>query len=101
MVPEDWDDVREIYEAGIATGNATFEASAPEWADWDASHLADHRVVVVIDGVVVAWAALSPVSDRCVYGGVAENSVYVHPGHRGQGIGRLVLAELIDRAEAA
>ena len=101
MVADDWDAVRAIYEAGIATGNATFETSAPEWADWDARHLAAHRLVAVVDGAVAGWAALAPVSDRCVYGGVAENSVYVNPAHRGQGIGRLVLTELIEHAEAA
>lgn len=101
MTPDDWPAVRAIYEAGIATGNATFETSAPEWATWDAGHLADHRLVAERDGVVTGWVALSPVSDRCAYAGVAEHSVYVDPQHQGSGIGTLLLRALIDSAEAA
>jgi phosphinothricin acetyltransferase len=102
MTEQDWPSVRTIYEAGIATGNATFETSAPSYAAWDASHLAEHRIVAVdMNEVVTGWAALSPVSDRCVYAGVAENSVYVHADHRGRGIGQILLAALIDRAEHA
>ena len=101
MAPEDLDAVRAIYEAGIATGNATFELSAPEWTDWDARHLPDHRLVAVIDDAVAGWAALASVSDRCVYGGVAENSIYVHPDHRDQGVGRRLLTALIEQADAA
>jgi phosphinothricin acetyltransferase len=102
MTEQDWPSVRTIYEAGIATGNATFETSAPSYAAWDASHLAEHRIVAVdMNEVVTGWAALSPVSDRCVYAGVAENSVYVHADHRGRGIGQILLAALIDRAEQA
>ena len=99
MAPEDWDAVRAIYEAGIATGNATFEISAPEWTDWDARHLPDHRLVAVIDDAVAGWAALASVSDRCVYGGVAEDSVYVAAAMTGRGIGRSLLSELVRRAE--
>jgi L-amino acid N-acyltransferase YncA len=102
MAEQDWPSVKAIYEAGIATGNATFETSAPRYAAWDASHLAEHRLVAVdMDGVVTGWAALSAVSDRCVYAGVAENSVYVHPDHRGSGIGQMLLAALIEGAEHA
>jgi len=102
MTEHDWPSVRAIYEAGIATCNATFETSAPGYAAWDASHLAEHRLVAVdMDGVVTGWAALSAVSDRCVYAGVAENSVYVHPDHRGSGIGQMLLAALIEGAEHA
>lgn len=102
MEPADWPAVRAIYEAGIATGNATFETAAPDWPAWDASHLAAHRLVAVGPrGEVAGWAALSPVSDRCAYAGVAENSVYVGPGHRGQGVGRLLLEALLRSAEDA
>ena len=102
MTPADWPSVRAIYESGIATRDATFETAAPTWEAWDASHLADHRLVATRpDGEIAGWAALSPVSDRCAYAGVAENSVYVHPDHRGAGVGRALLEALIDDAERA
>jgi phosphinothricin acetyltransferase len=102
MTADDWYAVCAIYEAGIATGNATFETEAPTWAQWDASHLGAHRLVAVDEaGAVVGWAALSPVSDRCAYAGVAENSVYIHPDHRGRGVGRVLLDALAASAEAA
>ena len=68
--PEHWPGVARVYEEGIATGNATFETQVPTWEAWDSSHLAEHRLVALRDGEAVGWAALSPVSDRCVYGGV-------------------------------
>ena len=101
MAPDDWTAVRDIYEAGIATGNATFETSAPSWSAWDSSHLPAHRMVASIDQSIVGWAALSPVSDRCVYAGVAENSVYIHSDHRGAGVGRALLVALLASAEKA
>jgi phosphinothricin acetyltransferase len=105
MTQADWLAVRAIYQGGIATGNATFETAVPDWDHWDATHLADHRLVAVRPGPdgeqVVGWAALAPVSDRCAYAGVAENSVYVDPAHHGHGIGRVLLQALIERAEAA
>ena len=102
MDPADWPAVRTIYEAGIASGNATFETTTPTWADWDRSHLADHRLVATdADGRVVGWAALSPVSDRCAYAGVAEDSVYVDPKHHRRGIGSILLHALIAQAEDA
>jgi L-amino acid N-acyltransferase YncA/SAM-dependent methyltransferase len=102
MEPEDWPAVRTIYEAGIASGNATFETTAPTWNEWHRSHLADHRLVAIdADRRVVGWAALSPVSDRCAYIGVAENSVYVDPDHQRRGIGPLLLHALIAQAEDA
>ena len=100
MSAGDWPAVRDVYAAGIATGNATFETTPPEWDVWDRSHLADHRLVAELDGTVVGWAALSPVSDRCAYAGVAENSVYVDPAHAGHGVGRALLGALIESAEA-
>jgi phosphinothricin acetyltransferase len=102
MTQGDWPSVREIYEAGIATGHATFELAAPAWAEWDRAHLADHRLVATDpDGVVAGWVALSPVSDRCAYAGVVEHSVYVHPAYRRRGIGRQLLLALVDSTERA
>jgi L-amino acid N-acyltransferase YncA len=97
--PGDWPAVRAIFEAGIAGGNATFETAAPTWEAWDATHLAEHRLVARDDGQVLAWAALAPVSDRCAYAGVAEDSIYVAPGAQGRGVGRRLLQALVDSAE--
>jgi L-amino acid N-acyltransferase YncA len=96
---DDWPAVRAIYQQGIAGGQATFETEAPAWAAWDRSHLDSHRLVAVHGGEVVGWAALSPVSERCVYGGVVEDSVYVADSAQGRGIGRALLEELVRRAE--
>ncbi len=100
MEASDWPRVREIYEEGIATGHATFETESPEWADWDAKHIQACRVVAVEDGTILGWAALWPASDRCVYGGVAEVSVYVGTGAHGRGIGTVLLGELVRASEA-
>jgi L-amino acid N-acyltransferase YncA len=99
--PDDWPAVTEIYAAGIATANATFETTVPAWDDWDRAHLDDHRLVAVVGSDVVGWAALAPASDRCAYAGVAENSVYIHPHHRGCGVGRVLLTALLAGADAA
>lgn len=102
MTAADWPAVRDIYEAGIATGNATFETAAPAWEAWDAAHLAGHRWVALDDrDRVIGWTALSPVSDRCAYAGVVEHSVYVDPGARGRGVGRSLLDALVASTEAA
>lgn len=99
---EHWPRVREVYAEGIATGEATFETTVPSWEEWDASHLDRCRLVAIVgDADVAGWAALSPVSDRCVYGGVAEVSVYVAAAHRGRGIGGLLLARLVEASEDA
>jgi phosphinothricin acetyltransferase len=95
----DWPEVAAIYEQGIRTGNATFDLGAPAWDDWDAAHAAEHRFVAVEDGRVVGWVALSPVSDRCCYAGVAEHSVYVTEEARGRGVGRALLEALIESTE--
>jgi L-amino acid N-acyltransferase YncA len=97
--PDHWPAVRAIFEAGIATGNATFETAAPTWEAWDAAHLPGHRLVARDDGQVLAWAALAPVSDRCAYAGVAEDSIYVAPAAQGRGVGRRLLAALLASAE--
>jgi L-amino acid N-acyltransferase YncA len=96
-----WDAVRKIYEEGIATGVATFETKVPVWDVWDESHLPMARLVAVSHGAVLGWAALTPVSDRCAYGGVAEVSVYVAAASRGRGVGSLLLGRLVAASEAA
>jgi phosphinothricin acetyltransferase len=94
--------VLEIYRLGIATGNATFETEPPAWDRFTATRLPGHRFVALDDGDQVAgWVACGPVSDRCVYAGVVEHSVYVHPGARGKGIGKALLDALISSTEAA
>jgi len=99
MHAHDWDEVRRIYGEGIATGNATFETEVPSWEAWDRAHRADCRWVVREGSRLLGWAALSPVSGRCVYAGVAEVSVYVAAAARGRGVGRVLLAALIESSE--
>jgi L-amino acid N-acyltransferase YncA len=101
LLPSDWPAVRVIYLEGIATGNATFETEAPEWERWDAAHRADCRFVACDGEAVVGFAALSSVSARKVYAGVAEVSVYVAGRARGAGVGRALLRELVRASEAA
>jgi phosphinothricin acetyltransferase len=100
MQESDWFTVREIYREGMATGDATFETDAPEWSEWDAAHLPHSRLVARRGGIVGGWAALSPVSRRAVYAGVAEVSVYVAAAHRGAGLGLRLLAALVGESEA-
>jgi len=95
----DWEAVRAIYQEGIATGNATFETEAPEWEKWDRDRLACCRLVARSDEGVLGWAALSPVSTRPVYRGVAEVSIYVASRARGRGIGSALLAQLVQDSE--
>jgi phosphinothricin acetyltransferase len=97
--PDHWPSVKVIYEQGIATGQAAFQNDSPEWDEWNASHLTHSRLVAIQDDAVIGWAALTPVSGRCVYAGVAEVSVYIAPGHRGQKIGQTLLQALIDSSE--
>jgi phosphinothricin acetyltransferase len=99
LTSADWPAVREIYEQGIATGNATFEKCAPKWERWDAAHLPHCRLVACYADDVLAWAALSAVSSRCVYAGVAEVSIYVAAHARRQGIGLTLLTDLIESSE--
>ena len=98
---EHWPDVARIYAEGIATGNATFETDVPSWEQWDAKHLPAHRFVALHDDQVVGWAAVGPTSDRCVYGGVVENSVYVAGASRGKRIGLALLEQLVRSTEEA
>jgi L-amino acid N-acyltransferase YncA len=117
LLAEHWPAVKAIYEEGIATGNATFQMEAPEWATWDAAHLPHSRLVALSEPrpitsspdpqqsapseppVVLGWAALSPVSSRPVYAGVAEVSVYITAGQRGRKIGECLLGMLIAESE--
>jgi L-amino acid N-acyltransferase YncA len=100
MQPEDWPLVKAIYEEGIKTGNATFETAAPTWEAWHNGHIKECRLIAKEDEKILGWAALSPVSGRCVYAGVAEVSVYVSSEARGKGIGKRLLQKLIEESEA-
>ena len=99
--PQDWGQVHTIYLEGIKTGNSTFESDAPAWEKWDSNHLPEHRLAIRAGNDVLAWAALSPVSSRPVYSGVAEVSLYVAADHRDKGIGSILLKALIESAEKA
>jgi L-amino acid N-acyltransferase YncA len=99
MLPQHWEAVKIIYEEGIATGNATFQQAAPGWDDWDNAHVKTCRLIAIENNEVLGWAALSAVSSRCVYAGVAEVSVYVAVNARGKNIGSLLLKELIAESE--
>lgn len=99
MTSEDWQQVARIYTEGIATGFATFEKVVPSYELWDKAHIRTCRLVAVEEDAVLGWAALSPVSGRCVYGGVAEVSVYVGRDHQGKGIGKKLLSQLVDSSE--
>ena len=99
MESNDWAEVKAIYLEGIATGHATFETEAPSWEAWDDAHLAFARLVARDGQTISGWAALSPVSRRQAYAGVAEVSVYVSRGHRNAGVGRALLAALIAGSE--
>jgi L-amino acid N-acyltransferase YncA len=101
LVPGDWRAVARIYWDGIRAGLASFETEVPTWEAWDAGHLAEQRLVATVRGDVVGWTALSPVSPRRCYRGVAEESIYVAPDQRGVGIGRLLLDGLVRQAERA
>ena len=103
MTDEHADDVLAVYQAGLDTGNASFQTEAPDWATFDAAKLAAHRFVAIAadDGAVLGWAAVSEVSGRLVYAGVVEVSVYVRSDARGGGVGRALLGRLIESTEAA
>jgi phosphinothricin acetyltransferase len=99
LLEDDWESVRRIYLEGIATGNATFETEAPNWDSWNSTHLTTPRLVARRLDEIIGWAALSPVSRRLVYAGVAEVSVYVATNAQGIGVGRQLLMALIEEAE--
>jgi L-amino acid N-acyltransferase YncA len=98
LLPSDWPAVAAIFAEGLATGDATFETTVPDWSDWDARHLDEHRFVAELDGEVAGWIAVVPYSGRGVYRGVGEESVYVAEQARGRGVGRALLAALIASA---
>jgi L-amino acid N-acyltransferase YncA len=99
MRGDDWPAVRDIYAEGMATGNATFETETPEWTKWDSAHLQNCRLVAQDSEQILGWAALSPVSSRRVYSGVAEVSVYVVSAAQGRGIGKMLLQSLVEQSE--
>lgn len=100
MQPSDWEAVREIYLEGIGTKIATFQNEAPSWEEWDLAHIKSCRLVVKNQEEILGWAALSPVSSRCVYAGVAEVSIYIGQKHRGKQLGIQLLNRLIELSEA-
>ena len=100
MAPEDWEQVRAIYEECIRSGNATFETSAPSWEQWDQAHLPFCRLVARRAGAVVGWAAVTPISARKAYAGVAEVSLYVSEKAQGKGVGTALQQELTRQSEA-
>jgi L-amino acid N-acyltransferase YncA len=101
MHADDWPSVARIFEQGIATGNATFEHSAPSWEQWSAARCPEPRLVARDGLSVIGWAALSPVSTRPVYRGVGAVSIYVAPAHAHHGVGRALLEELVRASEGA
>jgi phosphinothricin acetyltransferase len=101
MRAQHWPAVERIYAEGLATGNASFETETPSWERFQAGHLPGHLLVALDADTVLGWAVLSPVSDRCAYKGVAEDSVYVAEPARGRGVGRALLTQLTWRAESA
>ena len=96
-----YDRIAEIYREGIATGLATFQTTVTDWNEWNAGHLQSCRLAAFENDELIGWAALSPVSSRCVYGGVAEVSIYISKEHQGKGIGKRLLTQLIAISEAA
>jgi len=101
MLPEHWPEVKQIYLEGIATGQATFQTDAPSWNEWDQAHLAELRYLAMIGNEIAGWVALSPVSSRCVYAGVAEISIYIADRFRAQKIGQQLLQHMIAESEKA
>jgi L-amino acid N-acyltransferase YncA len=99
LTEKHWPEVSAIYVSGLATGNANFSTKVPAWEDWDKTHLKNCRIVMMDDGKVLGWAALTAISDQCVFAGVAEVSVYVHEGARGSGIGKSLLTAIVDESE--
>ncbi len=101
MKAHHWDDVARIYGEGIATKNATFQTEIPDWSSWDNGHSKACRYVAIIDGNIAGWVALSPISGRCVYAGVAEVSIYIAADYRGKGVGDALMQKLIESSEAS
>lgn len=99
MSKDDWKHVSKIYLEGIKTGNATFEKEVPNWQVWDTSHLSHSRILALEKTTILGWAALSQITDRCVYSGVAELSIYISVNAIGKGVGKFLLKALIKESE--
>ena len=99
LTEKHWPEVKAIYESGIATGNAHFSLNVPDWDEWDNTHIKNCRFVATENGEVLGWAALTAISDRCVFAGVAEVSVYVAEKARGKGVGKQLLGTLVKESE--
>jgi len=99
MTELDWKQVASIYLEGIKTGKATFQTEVPTWNNWNNGHVGSCRIVVRLGNNVLGWGALSPTSSRCVYEGVAEVSIYIGENYRGQGIGNILLEQLVKLSE--
>ena len=99
LIASDYPQVAAIYKDGIETGLATFETEVPNWEKWNVKFMQSSRLIAEEDQIILGWAALSPVSDRCVYEGVAENTIYVSKESRGKGIGKILLNRLVSESE--
>lgn len=99
LLPDHWESVKKIYEDGIATSKATFQTSAPTWEEWNQAHIPIPRLIAIENDEILGWSALTPVSGRCVYAGVAEVSIYIGSIARGKGIGKQLLNQLIEESE--
>jgi phosphinothricin acetyltransferase len=97
----DFESVKQIYQEGIDTGNATFETQVKEWDAWNSALHDACRLVAEETGRVLGWAALSSVSNRRVYAGVVEVSIYVSNAAQGRGIGHALLSKLVVESEKA
>lgn len=101
LTEDDWPAVADIYFQGIATDHATFEQEVPSYSAWDKAHRKNCRIVAEHEGKLLGWTALSPVSNRYVYRGVAEVSIYISTAHRGKGVGLVLMEQLIMESEQA
>lgn len=99
MRESDWPEVSRIYQEGIDTNLATFQTDCPSWAEWDSSRLKNCRLVVADGQSILGWAALTAVSTRPAYAGVAEVSIYIGRSYQGHGVGKALLSELIHSSE--
>ncbi len=99
LLPSHWNEIRFIYQKGLETGDASFETSIPDWSSWNKAHLECCRLVIRHNSGIAGWAALSMVSQRCIYQGVAEVSIYIHPEFQGRGFGNALLRQLVKESE--